>query len=562
MPEMHFKVEWPNGAIEDCYSPSWIIEEYLAVGQDYPVSDFVERVGVALEIASERVRQKYGFACSSALDQLASIQGTASALAAGERDGKVRVLAFRKHAPRDARAREQASEPPGELATERSTMPALRPHYPVVVIGGGQAGLSVSYYLMELGIEHVVLERKRVAHAWRNERWDTFCLVTPNWQCRLPGFPYHGPDPHGFMLKDEIVKYIEDYVTFFSPPVVERVSVNRLRRSAPGAGAERAAREGGSAARFELDTSSGRITADQVVLATGGYPIPIVPAFAARLPASIVQVHSSDYRNPAQLPPGEVLVVGSGQSGCQIAEDLHLAGRKVHLCVGNAPRCARTYRGKDVVEWLQEMGYYDLTIDQHPNPETVREKTNHYVTGRDGGHDLDLRKFALEGMRLYGLLADIDGTRLSFAPGLKANLDSADAVYNGINRSIDAFIEKQGIVAPPASTYTPVWEPAEETLQLDTAAAGITSIIWCIGFRTDYAWVELPVFDPKGHPLHHRGITDLAGLYFIGLPWLTTWGSGRFSGVAKDAHHIATKIHETLTAREPPATLELEALGS
>ena len=354
MPEMHFKVEWPGGHVDDCYSPSWIIEEYLTVGTDYAVGDFVERVGVALNIASDRVRQKYGFACSSALDQLAAIHGTAQALAPEQRSGTVRVLSFRKHPPRDARA------------GARAPKPALRPHYPVVVIGGGQAGLSVSYYLMELGVEHVVLEGKQIAHSWRHERWDTFCLVTPNWQCRLPGFPYHGSDPYGFMLKDEIVKYLEEYVAFFSPPVEEGVAVTRLRRTGD---------------TFELATSRGRITADQVVLATGGYPIPIVPPSAQRLSPGIVQVHSSDYRNPEQLPPGGVLVVGSGQSGCQIAEDLHLKGRQVHLCVGNAPRCARRYRGKDVVEWLQEMGYYDITIDRHPNPESVREKPNHYATG-------------------------------------------------------------------------------------------------------------------------------------------------------------------------------------
>jgi putative flavoprotein involved in K+ transport len=423
----------------------------------------------------------------------------------------------------------------------------LQAHYPVVVIGGGQAGLSASYCLLERGIEHIVLERKQIAHSWRHERWDTFCLVTPNWQCRLPGFPYQGPDPYGFMLKEEIVEYLEAYVASFHPPIKEGVEVSVLRRYAEG---------------FELVTSQGTITAEHVVLATGGYPIPIVPAAAASLPRSIVQVHSSDYRNPEQLPPGEVLVVGSGQSGCQIAEDLHLKGRNVHLCVGNAPRCARVYRGKDVVEWLHEMGYYDVTIDKHPSKDAVREKTNHYVTGRDGGRDLDLRKFALEGMRLYGLLAGVEGSQLSFAPGLKENLDGADAVYNGINRSIDAHIEKQQIAAPPPSVYTPVWAPEQEVLSADLVALGITSIVWCIGFRTDYAWVELPVFDAHGHPLHRRGVTDVAGLYFLGLPWLNTWGSGRFSAVGSDAQYIVGKIHEAISAEQATETLELRALGS
>jgi putative flavoprotein involved in K+ transport len=417
----------------------------------------------------------------------------------------------------------------------------------VVVIGGGQAGLSISYLLSELRIDHVVLERSRIAHAWRNERWDSFCLVTPNWQCRLPGFPYHGDDPYGFMLKDDIVRYLEEYVAFFNPPVQEGVDVSCVRPHPAG---------------FELETSRGTLRAAQVVLATGGYPIPIVPPYASRLSPAISQVHSSSYRNPEQLPPGGVLVVGSGQSGCQIAEDLHLAGRQVHLAVGNAPRCARVYRGKDVVEWLHEMGYYDITIDQHPSKESVREKTNHYVTGRDGGRDIDLRRFALEGMRLYGVLSAAEGTRLGFAPGLRENLDAADAVYNGINRSIDAHIEKRGIAAPPPSVYTPVWSPEAETLEIDAAALGITSIVWCIGFRTDYDWVQLPVFDAKGHPVHRRGVTSVPGLYFLGLPWLNTWGSGRFSGVGSDARHLAAKIHEALSAGPPAEALELSALGS
>lgn len=545
MPEMHFSIRWPDGAVEDLYSPSLIVKEYFVVGRDYPVPEFVERAAAALEIASERVRQRHGFACSAALDQLAAIRAAAGALPAEARSGPVRVLAFCEHPPRDARAAAVASRP------------ALKPHYPVLVIGGGQAGLSTSFHLKQRGIEHVVLERQRVAHAWRDERWDSFCLVTPNWQCRLPGFPYRGPDPHGFMLKHEVVRYLEDYVAFFSPPVVEGVAVSRLRRRpvAAAAGAR-----GAGAAGFELETSLGPLTADQVVLATGGYPIPIVPPGAARLSPAIVRVHSSSYRNPEQLPPGAVLVVGSGQSGCQIAEDLHLAGRQVHLCVGDAPRCARSYRGKDVVEWLEQMGHYDLSIDQHENPKAVREKTNHYVTGRDGGRDIDLRQLALQGMRLYGPLVDIDGTRLTFAPGLKAKLDHADAVYNAINRSIDAYIEQRGIAAPPPTVYTPPWEPDAEVSSVDAAALGITSVVWCIGFRSDYAWVELPAFDASGDPVHRRGVSEVPGLYFIGLPWLHTWGSGRFSGVGQDAEHLVRHIHEALRG-EPAAPLELGALG-
>src|SRR5882757_10694427 len=316
-------------------------------------------------------------------------------------------------------------------------------HYPVAVIGGGQAGLAVSYCLGQRGVEHVVLEAGQVGEEWRRRRWDTFCLVTPNWQCRLPGYPYQGPEPDGFMVRDEIVRYLEDYAAFFAPPLVEGVAVTGLRRTKAGA--------------FELATTAGDVTADQVVVATGPYHRPDVPRLAERLPAGIEQIHTSGYRNPDQLPPGTVLVVGTGQSGCQIAEDLHLAGRQVHLAVGGAPRVARRYRGRDVVAWLDEMGYYDKAIAEFDDADAVRFRVNHYVTGRDGGRDIDLRRFALEGMRLYGRLIDADGERLRFQPDLRANLDHADAVSEGIKDSIDAYIENFGIQAPEEPRYRPVW---------------------------------------------------------------------------------------------------------
>jgi putative flavoprotein involved in K+ transport len=408
-------------------------------------------------------------------------------------------------------------------------------HYPVVVVGGGQAGLSVSFCLNEHGVDHLVLERARVASSWRDQRWDTFCLVTPNWQCQLPGHSYQGPDPKGFMGRDAIVGYLESYVARFHPPIREAVEVKSLVPSRAGTG-------------FGLETSSGFITADQVVVATGSYHRPRVPAWACELPSSILRVHSADYRNPRQLPPGDVLVVGTGQSGCQIAEDLHLAGRRVHLCVGNAPRCARRYRGKDVVEWLHEMGYYDIPVDEHPNKEQVRDKTNHYVTGRNGGHDLDLREFALQGMKLYGPLDSIKDGVCHFAPGLKQNLDDADGVYRSINRTIDAFIAKVGARAPSDPPYVPVWEPATEVRELDVRSAGVTAVVWCTGFDTDFSWVKARVFDECGRVRHERGVTSVSGLYFLGLPWLFTWGSGRFSGVGRDAKHLVARI--LLAARQ------------
>jgi putative flavoprotein involved in K+ transport len=412
-------------------------------------------------------------------------------------------------------------------------------HYPVIVVGGGQAGLSVSYYLKEAGIDHLVVEKFSVTHTWRSQRWDAFCLVTPNWQCALPGYPYSGDDPHGFMKKDQIIAYLDGFIAMVNAPVLEHTEVKHVKRDADG--------------RYSVATSSGVFTADHVVVASGGYHTPIVPRMAERLPTGIVQMQSSQYRNPELLPDGAVLVVGSGQSGAQIAEDLHLAGRKVYLAVGEAPRCARFYRGRDVVDWLADMRYYDMPVEQHPLREGVRDNTNHYVTGRDGGRDIDLRRFALEGMELYGRLQDLRDGCLQFAPNLIENLDSADDTYNRINASIDAFIDKHGIDAPSEAAYEPVWRPEGERTSLDVAASGITSIIWCIGFTPDFGWIDAPVFNGRGYPAHARGITPQAGLYFIGLPWLHTWGSGRFSGIARDAAHVVDAIRASLAEAEQAA---------
>lgn len=401
-------------------------------------------------------------------------------------------------------------------------------HLPAIAIGAGQAGLSVSCLLKQQGVEHVILEKHRVAHAWRSQRWDTFCLVTPNWQCMLPGFAYDGDDPKGFMLKDEIVDYVERFAESFDADVHEGVAVKRL---APLAG-------GG----FEVLTNQGRLTADNVVVAIGGYHDEIVPPSAASLPEHIHQLHSVNYQNPQALPGGGVLVVGSGQSGTQIAEDLHLAGREVHLCVGNAPRVNRRYRGKDVVEWLDDMGYYDLPFDEHPQGDRVRAKTNHYVTGRDGGRDIDLRGRATEGMKLYGKLDSIDGTRVLLCPDLTENLDQADATARRIRETIDDHIAKKQIDAPAEESYKAPWSPAQEVTELDLDALGITTVLWSIGFKPNFRWIQADLFDDRGYPRHHRGVTDIQGLYFLGLPWQHTWGSGRFSGVARDAEYLVEHI--------------------
>ncbi|MEM9687466.1 MAG: MSMEG_0569 family flavin-dependent oxidoreductase [Bacteroidota bacterium] len=403
-------------------------------------------------------------------------------------------------------------------------------HYQAIIVGGGQAGLSVSYCLKRENINHLILDRGEIGDTWDKCRWDSFCLVTPNWQCRLPGFHYDGKDPNGFMVKDEIVDYVKRYARSFNPPIKGNIEVHKVYK-----------KEGEKI--FSIETSRGNVTADKVIIAAGAYHIPNILPMAKDFGDDIVQIHSSEYKNPTQLPEGTSLVIGSGQSGAQIAEDLHFEGKKVYLSVGTAPRAPRTYRGRDVVAWLEEMGYYDQPIESHPDPEEARHKTNHYVTGRDGGRDIDLRKLATEGVVLRGQIASVSEGKINFKDDLTFNLDAADKTYARIQRNIDEYIHNNNITAPKESPYKPMWAPsAANSKPIDYKNEGITSVIWCTGFKVDFKWVDFPVYDAKGFPIYKRGITKEPGLYFIGLPWLHTWGSGRFSHVAHDAEYISNHI--------------------
>lgn len=399
-------------------------------------------------------------------------------------------------------------------------------HHDVIIVGGGHAGLAMSYLLKESDVDHIVLDSGAVADTWRLKRWDSFCLVTPNWQCTLPGFNYDGDDPDGFMNKQEILEFFERYVRSFDPPLHSHVRVNEV---IPDGG------------RFELRTTAGTFTADKVVIATSNYHQPRIPGISQSIAPEVNQLHSSEYKNASSLPDGAVMVVGTGQSGCQIAEDLHIEGRQVHLCVGRAPRVARSYRGRDVVKWLDEIGHYKITVDEHPEGHAVRFETNHYVTGRGGGHEINLRDFAQQGMKLYGHLLSGEGSQLSFAEDLIMNLDNADAVATRINRTIEQYITESGIEAPADKTEANTWEPPVLT-EIDLAEEGISSIVWATGYGLDFSWVKAPVFDHTGYPIYDRGVTELAGLYFTGLNWLWTWGSGRICSTGDDAKYIVDHI--------------------
>ena len=302
-----------------------------------------------------------------------------------------------------------------------------------VIIGGGQAGLSVSYYLEQCNRDHLVFEKAlQPGNAWRNDRWDSFTLNTPNWTFRLPGAEYDGSDPDGFMPRDEIVTRFEQYVDRYALPVHFGVNVHRVEPSHQG---------------YLVSTEQGNYHAENVVIATGLFQQPKVPAYSANLDNTILQLHSGQYRNPAVLPAGAVLVVGSGQSGCQIAEELYQAGRKVYLSVGSAGRAPRRYRGRDIFEWLNLSGFMDRSPDKLPSPQ-ARFAGNPQLSGNNGGHDLNLHQFYRDGVVLLGRLQDIQGGCLSLAPDLKENLAKADKLESEIVNLVDGYISEHGIDAP------------------------------------------------------------------------------------------------------------------
>jgi putative flavoprotein involved in K+ transport len=397
-----------------------------------------------------------------------------------------------------------------------------------LIVGGGQAGLAVSYYLTQQGRPHVVLEQaSKPAEAWRNHRWDSFTFVTPNWMVQLPGAAYAGPDPDGFMPRAEIVAYFEQYVECFRLPVRYHTQVTAVEP-----------REGG----YRVTTSQGDYQAAQVVMATGSFQRPRTAPASANLPATLVQLHSDSYRNPDALPPGAVLVVGSGQSGCQIAEELYQSGRKVYLSIGHMGRVPRRYRGQEITRWLDKIGFFDRTVDQLPSPK-ARLAGNPQLSGAKGGHTLNLHQFVRDGVTLLGRLQDANGYHVRLAPDLKESLAAVDKLEADILQAIDRYIEKAGLTAPPDQpSQLRDGYAAEVVTELDLKAAGITSVIWTNGYSFDYTLVKLPIFDEFGYPVQRRGVTAYPGLYFVGLNWLYKHKSATVLGVGEDAAFIASEI--------------------
>jgi putative flavoprotein involved in K+ transport len=394
-----------------------------------------------------------------------------------------------------------------------------------IVIGAGQAGLAVSCRLTELGVAHVVLERGRVGETWRG-RWDSFCLVTPNWTVQLPSRPYDGDDPDGFMARDEVVAYLERYAAACAAPVREGVGVTSLRREPDGG--------------FLLETPAGPLRARTVVLAAGAYQRPHRPAAAANLPASVQQIDVEGYTNPAALAPGAVLVVGSGQSGCQIAEELHEAGRDVFLACGRAPWAPRRFGDRDLLWWALETGFLDAAASSLPDP-SARLLGNILATGHGGGHDLHLRTLRRLGVTLLGHFLGADGHVARFADDLADSVawgDQRHAEFMGLVRRL---VAERGLPEPEIPEPEPFGDGAPEQLDL----RGLGAVVFTTGFRPDFAsWVDCPgAFDALGFPVHVDGASTAAeGLYFAGTHFLRKRKSSLLVGVGEDATIVARAI--------------------
>lgn len=396
-----------------------------------------------------------------------------------------------------------------------------------LVVGAGQAGVAMSEHLSLMGVPHIVLERHRIAERWRSERWDSLVANGPAWHDRFPGLTFEGISPEAFPPKERMADYFEAYVKKLQAPVRTGVEVQHVERHVGRPG-------------FKVTTSAGVIEANNVVAATGPFQRPSMPAIVPAT-APVHQLHSSAYKNPAQLPEGAVLVVGAGASGSQIAEELQKAGRTVYLSVGEHYRPPRAYRSRDYCWWLGALGLWDEV--------KIQPKKKHVafaVSGYEGGKTVDFRRLAHQGINLVGVTRSWDGGVMTFAPGLADNVAEGDRAYFDVLRDADAYIEANGLAFPlEPQAWQLLPDPdclVNPILSLDLAEAGVTSILWATGFTFDFSWLKVDAFDEKGEPFHKRGISAQSGIYFLGLPNLVNRASSFIYGVWHDAKYVADHI--------------------
>jgi putative flavoprotein involved in K+ transport len=399
-----------------------------------------------------------------------------------------------------------------------------------IVIGGGQAGLAARYELAKRGIDHVVLEREAIAAKWR-ERWDSFTLVTPNWTVKLPGAEYAGPEPDGFLPRDEIVAHLESYASLPGGEVVTGVEATEVTASAGGG--------------YRVDTNQGPYEAKALIVATGTFQKPKRPAAIGHPSSTVLEVHSSDYRNPDQLPAGGVLIIGSAQTGMQLADELLAAGRRVFISTGKAGRMPRRYRGADAFRWFERLGYFEQPVEALPSLAS-RASGNPHNSGKGGGRTLNLHKMARDGAVILGRLVALDGQRADFAADRDANVAFSDEYATKLRSEIDKLIADHGANSPEADPADDYWgtdafsQPDRSTV--DLVAEGISSVIWSAGYSYDFSWIRPARLDVTGYPIQRSDYADSDGLYFLGMHFLHWRKSGIFYGVGDEAEAIARQI--------------------
>jgi putative flavoprotein involved in K+ transport len=412
-----------------------------------------------------------------------------------------------------------------------------RNYVETIIVGGGQAGISVSYQLKLRDRDHIVLEQAaQAANAWRNHRWESFTLSTPNWQSQLPGESFPGTDPDGFSGRDEVIGYFEGYIRKNRIPVRYGIRVLAVKMH-----------DG----LYVVETTAGTFTGKNVVVATGICQRPQIPQFKGSLASEVLALHSDSYWSPSSLPAGAVLVVGSGQSGAQIAEELYLSGRTVYLSVSRSGRVPRRYRGKDINWWNHALGLYERTVSDLKSPRDKFASRSH-ISGTMGGHTLNLHQFAADGVSLLGRVIELKDHTVFLARDLHKNLAAADRLERNLTARIDSFIRERGLKfrREALPRLTAGCDQPERDF-LDLRQAGVTSLVWATGYSFDFSMVRLPIFDADGYPVQESGVTCYPGIFFAGLPWLHNARSGLFFGLREESEFIAAQITGRTTPDAP-----------